>query len=440
MNLPCDRRLFLRGTGITLALPWLESLASAAGPAQPPRRLVYLYVPNGAHMDAWTPTTTGALATELPATLRPLAPFRNYLSVLSGLTADKARANGDGPGDHARAMASFLTGRQARKTAGADIRIGISADQVVASQLGRQTHLPSLEIGADKGLNAGGCDSGYSCAYSANLSWRSEATPVSKETDPAAIFARIFGTNAGNDPVRSATRARIVDMVLDDARSLRGQLANDDRLKVDEYLDSLRDVERRLARTGTPANARPVVPQGVVAPTSNPSDPTEALHLLADMLALALRVDATRVATFVLANEGSNRSYKFIGVPEGHHELSHHGKNADKQAKIQKINTFHTGVLAHLLGKLRDAKEGNGCLLDNLMLVYGSGIGDGDRHNHDELPILMIGKGGGTIKPGKHIRYASETPLANLHLSLIERMGAKIDRLGDSTGRIDNLS
>jgi hypothetical protein len=158
------------------------------------------------------------------------------------------------------------------------------------------------------------------------------------------------------------------------------------------------------------------------------------------MLALALRVDATRVATFVLANEGSNRSYKFIGVPEGHHELSHHGKNADKQAKIQKINTFHTGVLAHLLGKLRDAKEGNGCLLDNLMLVYGSGIGDGDRHNHDELPILMIGKGGGTIKPGKHIRYASETPLANLHLSLIERMGAKIDRLGDSTGRIDNLS
>jgi len=434
-----DRRLFLRGTGAMLALPWLESLASANAKA-PPKRLVYLYVPNGAHMPAWTPAATGALPAELPETLRPLAPYRDYLSVLSGLTADKARANGDGPGDHARAMATFLTGRQARKTAGADIRIGVSADQVVASRIGSQTHLPSLEIGADKGLNAGGCDSGYSCAYSANLSWRGESTPVSKETDPVAIFGRVFGTSASNDPARLANRARIVDLVTQDAKSLRSRLATDDGRKVDEYLESLRDVEKRIAKGSQPGAGKPTLPEGARAPQPNPADPTDTLRLLADMLALALRVDATRVATFALANEGSNRSYKFIEVPEGHHDLSHHGQNPEKQAKIQKINAFHTGILAHLLGRLREAREGQGCVLDNLMLVYGSGIGDGNRHNHDELPILLIGKGGGSLKPGSHVRYAAETPLANLHLSLIDRMGVTgVNSHGDSTGRLENI-
>ncbi len=438
MNL-FNRRLFLRGTGASLALPWLESLASANSKT-PPRRLVYLYVPNGAHMPAWTPAETGALPAELPETLRPLAPFREYLSVLSGLTADKARANGDGPGDHARAMATFLTGRQARKTAGADIRIGVSADQVVAARIGSQTHLPSLEIGADKGLNAGGCDSGYSCAYSANLSWRGESTPVSKETDPVAIFGRVFGTSASNDPSRLANRARIVDLVTQDAKSLRSRLATDDGRKVDEYLESLRDVEKRIAKGSQQGAGQPSVPEGTKAPQPNPADPTDNLRLLSDMLALALRVDATRVATFALANEGSNRSYKFIEVPEGHHDLSHHGQNVEKQAKIQKINTFHTGILAHMLGRLREAKEGQGCVLDNLMLVYGSGIGDGNRHNHDELPILLLGKGGGSLKSGRHVRYAAETPLANLHLSLIDRMGVTgVDSHGDSTGRLGNL-
>lgn len=434
-----DRRLFLRGTGAMLALPWLESLSPANSKA-PPRRLVYLYVPNGAHMPAWTPAATGALPAELPETLRPLAPYRDYFSVLSGLTADKARANGDGPGDHARAMATFLTGRQARKTAGADIRIGVSADQVVASRIGSQTHLPSLEIGADKGLNAGGCDSGYSCAYSANLSWRGESTPVSKETDPVAIFGRIFGSSASNDPARLANRARIVDLVTQDAKSLRSRLATDDGRKVDEYLESLRDVEKRIAKGTQPGAGQPTPPPGTKAPQPNPADPTDTLRLLADMLALALRVDATRVATFALANEGSNRSYKFIEVPEGHHDLSHHGQNPEKQAKIQKINAFHTGILAHFLGRLQEAREGQGCVLDNLMLVYGSGIGDGNRHNHDELPILLVGKGSGTLKPGRHVRYAPETPLANLHLSLIDRMGVTgLNSHGDSTGRLENI-
>lgn len=434
------RRLFLRGAGTCLALPWLESMAWGNAKA-PPRRLVYIYIPNGAHMPAWTPAETGSLAPELPETLRPLAPYRDYISVLSGLTADKARANGDGPGDHARAMATFLTGRQARKTAGADIRIGISADQVVATKIGDRTHLPSLEIGADKGLNAGGCDSGYSCAYSANLSWKGESTPVSKETDPVAVFGRIFGTTSENDPTRRASRARIVDMVIQDAKSLRGKLAADDARKVDEYLESIREVERRLAKVGETAANRPSVPEGVKPPASSPSDPADHLRLLADMLALALKSDATRVATFVFANEGSNRSYKFIGVPEGHHDLSHHGQNPEKQAKIQKINAFHTGVLAHFLGRLKESREGQGNILDNLMLVYGSGIGDGNRHNHDELPILLIGKGGGSIKPGRHLKYPGETPLANLHLSLIDRMGVTgITRHGDSTGRLEDLS
>lgn len=452
MNYPITRRAALKGLGTAIALPWLESLAPAAGPAanpttiagtgQFPRRIAFFYVPNGIHMPAWTPKGEGQLGA-LPDTLKSLEPYKNYLNVLSGLELDKARPNGDGPGDHARAMAAFLTGRQPRKTHGADIQVGISADQHVALAVGDHTRFPSLELGIERGLNAGNCDSGYSCAYSANLSWRSESTPNAKECDPKLVFDRLFG---GNDPKElAAARAKrdlynksVLDFVLEDAKSLNQRLGQGDQRKLDEYLTAVREVEDRIEKTRQ-ANAdrknapKPNMPQ----PTGIPKDLKDHLRLMSDLFVLAFQTDLTRVVTFPFANDGSNRPYPFIEVPEGHHDCSHHGSNPTKLAKIQKINTFHIEQLAYLVGKLASVKEANGLnLLDNSMLVYGSGIGDGNRHNHDDLPILLLGKGGGTIETGRHLNYSRGTPLMNLYLSLFDRMGASTERFGDSTGRL----
>ncbi len=325
--------------------------------------------------------------------------------MLSGLTLDKARPNGDGAGDHARAMAAFLTGRQPRKTHGADIRVGMSVDQVAAEKVGKATRFASLEIGCEGGKNSGNCDSGYSCAYSANLAWRTESSPVAKEINPRLVFERLFSApGKGDDKAQRRERYKqsILDFVGEDARQLKNRLGSTDRHKLDEYLTGVRAIEQRLvrvektARTGRRRRHRP---------TGVPRDYREHLHLMADMLALAFQADLTRVATFVFANDGSNRSYRDYGVAEGHHDMSHHGGSKDKKAKIQKINQFHIEQFAYLLGKLKAVKEGNGTLLDNCMIVYGSGISDGNRHNHDELPILLAGKGGGTLKTGRHLRY-----------------------------------
>ncbi len=435
-----SRRSVLKGLGAAIALPWLETVARATPAPQAgrtPTRLAFLYVPNGKNMPAWTPASEGTLV-DLPPTLEPLRDVKDKVLVLSGLTADKARPHGDGGGDHARAMAAFLTGCQPRKTDGTDIRAGISADQVAASRLGDQTRLASLEIGCDPGQMAGNCDSGYSCVYSSTISWRSATMPVPKLVAPRQVFERLFGSGNDADRVRrERNRRSILDFVRDDARSLQARLSGNDRRKLEEYFASIRDIEQRIERAARlPEPPRP----DITIPNAVPSDYQEHIRILADLLVLAFQADVTRVSTFVLANEGSNRAYPYLGVTEGHHDLSHHQNDPAKLAKIATINRFHVSQLAYLLGKLNAIREGDGTLLDHCLIAYGSGNSDGNRHNHDELPILVAGAGSGTLRTGRHVRYPRETPLTNLWLALLEGMGAPVDALGDSTGRLPLLS
>jgi hypothetical protein len=412
------------------------SVAKAAAPL----RLAFIYVPNGVNLRGWEPTADGA-AFALPPTLEPLSEFKDSFSVLSGLAHQKAFANGDGPGDHARAMATFLTGCQAKKTGGADIHIGVSVDQVAARTIGKDTRFPSLEIGCEEIKSSGSCDSGYSCAYSNNLSWRSESTPMSKEINPRLVFERLFGgKDQGETDENRLRRERyqksILDFVAEDANTLKNRLGSNDQRKLDEYLTGIREIELRIQR------AQPKIDVGdtqVTKPLGIPHNYQEHLRLMADILTLAFRTDLTRISTFVFANDGSNRDYGLIGVPEGHHDLSHHGRDKKKLEKLQKINTFHITQLAYLLGKLKEVQEGDSTLLDNSLIVYGSGIGDGDRHNHDDLPILLLGGGRNTVKPGRHVRYKKGTPLTNLYLSMLDRVGADVDSFGDSDGRLPGL-
>jgi hypothetical protein len=438
------RRTVLKGLGTAMALPLFECMAPArarADAAKPPLRLAFLYAPNGKHMAHWTPAADGA-DFELPTTLEPLAAVQSEVCVLTGLTQKKANANGDGPGDHARALASFLTGVQARKTHGADLRAGISVDQVAAAVLGRETRFPSLEIGCDAGAQSGNCDSGYSCAYSSSISWKTETTPLVKEVNPKLVFERLFTNGRPGETAQARARREIqnksvLDFVLEDARNLQERLGGADRRKLEEYLTAVRELERRVMRAGEEADAS--LPPGAARPRGIPRDYGEHLRLMGDLLVLAFQIDVTRVSTFVFANEGSNRSYAFVDVPEGHHDLSHHGGDAAKHEKIARINRFHVAQLAYFLERLKSTRDGSGSLLDHCLVVYGSGIGDGNRHNHDDLPVLLAGRGGGSVATGRHIRYPNGTPLNNLFLSLLDRAGVKRDSLGDSSGRLAGL-
>jgi hypothetical protein len=443
-----SRRTALRGLGTALALPLLDSMLpsstlarAAAAVGKMPNRVAFLYVPNGMHMPDWTPGRVGA-DYDLPPILQALSPLKNDMTVISGLAQDGGRAHGDGGGDHARAMASFLTGTHPKKTHGADIKAGVSADQVAAQKVGRLTRFASLELGCDAGAQSGNCDSGYSCAYSANASWRTESQPVAKEANPRLVFERLFSDGPPGETQqakarRNRYRLSILDFVLEDASSLKKRLGANDQRKLDEYLTTVRELEARIAHS-EPSNGEG--PAGFAKPAGVPHDYAEHIRLMYDLLALAFQADLTRVATFVHANEGSNRSYAFIGVSEGHHDLSHHAGDKEKQAKISKINQFHVSHLAYFLKKLKDTPEGDGNLLDHAMIAYGSAIGDGNRHNHDDLPILVAGHGCGTLKPGRHLRYEKETPLNNLWLSMLERLGAHVDRLGDGKGLLTELS
>jgi hypothetical protein len=437
-----SRRTALRGLGTAVALPFLEcmlparaSAATAAG--KPPVRMAFVYVPNGVNMAEWTPRGEGA-DFKLPSILEPLQPFQKDLTVLTGLALDAAWAHGDGGGDHARAMASFLTGIHPRKTAGSDIRAGVSVDQVAAQKVGHRTKFASLEIGCERGLQAGACDTGYSCAYSGNISWKGESLPMAKETDPRLVFERLFaGPVKGEADEARARRDRykksVLDFVSEDAAVLRSRVGGNDRRKLDEYLDGVRELEVRVERAGRgPEQA----PPGAVKPAGIPKDYAEHIRLLGDLLVLAFQGDLTRIGTFVFANEGSNRSYRPIGIPEGHHELSHHGNDPVKLEKIRQINHFHMTQFAYLLERLKKTREGDGTLLDQCMVVYGSGNSDGNRHNHDDLPVLLAGKGGGTIPAGRHLRFPRDkaTPVCDLYVSLLERMGAPVERFGDSKG------
>lgn len=436
-----DRRTLLRGAGAGLALPYLEAMGPLTAWSQDPsrrapNRMAFLYVPNGVHMPDWTPASEGRLDV-LPRTLDVLKDFKSDINVLTGLTADKARANGDGGGDHARAMAAFLTGAQPRKTDGADIRSGISVDQVAASRIGDQTRLSSLEIGGDPSAAAGSCDTGYSCVYSSTISWRSATTPMPKMTNPKQIFDRLFGNANSPDRARlERNRRSILDFVREDSADLSNRLGANDRRKLDEYLSAIRDIESRIERA---ARLPQVQTPEYEAPSAVPASNEEHLRILADLLVLAFQTDTTRICSFVFANEGSNKPYPFLQVPEGHHDLSHHESNPVKQAKIATINRFHLSQFAYLLGKLKGIREGDGTLLDHSMIVYGSGNSDGNRHNHDDLPIVLAGSGCRTIRTGRHIKYGRETPLNNLWLAMLERMGSTVDRLGDSTGQLRGL-
>jgi hypothetical protein len=437
-----SRRTALRGLGVSVALPFLEATLprTRASESASPRRMAFVYAPNGKHMPDWTPKTEG-FDFELPPTLAPLRAVRGDVLVLSGLAQHKADGNGDGPGDHARAMATFLTGRQARKTGGADLQVGVSVDQLAAAQLGRATRFPSLEVGCEGGRDGGGCDHGYSCAYQTNLSWRTESAPAPKEVDPRLVFDRLFGDRLapGRDAAREQRereRKSILDFAAEDARRLRDRLGVGDRRKLDEYLDSVREVEQRIER------AQPTVDVGqgsIARPTGVPQDFREHARLLADLIVLAFRADLTRVATFVLGNDGSNRGYREVGVADGHHDLSHHGGDATKHAKLRLINRMHVSQFAYLVERLKATPEGNGSLLDQCMVVYGSGISDGDRHDHEDLPVLLAGRGGGTLNPGRHVRYPRGTPLCNLYLAMLGRLGVPANSLGDGTGRLPSL-
>ncbi|MFO0868062.1 MAG: DUF1552 domain-containing protein [Pirellulales bacterium] len=443
MPLTLSRRSVLRGLGTAMTLPLLDAMlpsTRAAADAPAPLRVAFLYVPNGKHMPDWLPQQEGT-GYELPWILSPLRELQGDFSILSGLTHQKANANGDGGGDHARALTTFLTGVQAKKTFGADIRAGVSADQLAAAHLGRQTRFASLEIGADAGGQSGNCDSGYSCAYSSNMSWRSDTQPVPKETNPKLIFERLFtngreGESAEARAKRERYNRSLLDFVQEDAQRLQRQLGSSDRRKLDEYLTAVRELEQRIAQSSRQIDTEAL---GVSKPTGVPESYEAHLRLLADLLVLAFQTDMTRVSTFVFANEGSNRSYAFINVPEGHHDLSHHGGDKAKHEKIRQINRFHVTQLAYFLQKLKATREGDSNLLDRSMIIYGSGIGDGNAHNHDNLPVLIAGRGGGSLHPGRHVHYDVGTPLTNLYLSVLDRLGTKVDKLGDSSGRLANL-
>ncbi len=440
-----SRRTILKGLGTTMALPLLEAMlpgqgllssAKAAESAKSPVRMAFVFFPNGAIVDDWNCAGEGKNF-KLSKTLEPLADYKNDLNVFTGLAQHHGQANGDGAGDHARNASVFLTGCQPRKTSGANIEVGKSVDQAAASVIGHQTKLPSLELGVDRSKNAGNCDSGYSCAYSSNISWKTPSTPMAKEINPRLAFERLFGT--GEDfksrARRDLYRQSILDLVSEDAVKLKNRLGQTDRRKIDEYFTSVRELEQRIQQS---AVAPAEVPEYDL-PAGIPKETQQHIRLMYDIMALAFQTNTTQIATFMLANAGSNRSYPMVGVTDGHHNLSHHGRDKEKMEKIAKIDKFFASEFAYFLGKLKSIKEGGGTLLDNSMILYGSAISDGNRHNHHDLPIVMAGGGGGSIQTGRHLIYPKHTPLNDLFLSMLHRVGVNRKELGDSKGPLQGL-
>jgi len=439
------RRTALKGLGAVVALPLLDAMIPmnvfASAEKKRPNRMMFISVPNGVNMKDWKPAEVGTNYA-LPYILEPLQKVKDSIVVMSGLTQDKARPNGDGAGDHARSAAAWLTGCQPRKTSGSNIKVGVSVDQLAAQLVGKANRFPSIEIGCERGGLAGDCDSGYSCAYSSSIAWRGESTPVGKEVNPRSVFDRLFGTGDSNETPESrernnSYRKSILDYVLEDTKQLQAKLGINDQHKLDEYLTSVREIEMRLARTEQ--FTQEVKLSGGKVPVGVPAEYGDHVRLMYDIMLLAFQTDQTRICTFMYANEGSNRNYSQIGITDGHHDLSHHGRDPKKLTKLREINHYQISHLAYFLEKLQAVKEGSGTLLENSMIVFGSGISDGDMHNHNDLPVLFAGKGGNTIKTGRHVKYDDNTPMTNLFLCMLDRMGVHPDKLGDSTGRLEQL-
>ncbi len=443
MHLP--RRTFLRGLGASIALPLLDAMvpaltAQSKTAAAPVRRLGIFYVPNGMSMKYWSPATEGS-AFELPRTLSPLAPYRDQTLVLSGLASMCAYPrSGEGGGDHARSASTYLTGVHIKRTSAADVQAGVSADQIVARQLGQETQLASLELALESVELLGACDGTYACAYTNTISWRTPSTPLPMETDPRAVFERMFGTAVSTDPAARAARASrdrsILDSVNDKASRLQGRLAPGDRTKLAEYLDAVRDIERRIQNAEGQSHQEVLV---VDQPAGIPSDFAEHAKLMMDLLALAYQTDLTRVATFMIAREVSSRPYPEIGISDSHHPLSHHENDLAKLDRLGQINQHHVKQFAHLVEKLKGTPDGDGSLLDHSLLVYGAGISDSNTHFHDNLPIALVGGAAGGLKGGRHIRYPKDTPVTNLWLTVLNKMGVPSESIGDSTGKMQHL-
>lgn len=428
-----SRRTFLRGVGAALPLPWLDAMQPALRRTQPaPLRFVFVFAPNGKKMDDWRPPEWNApLQQPLPPSLMPLAAVQDRVVLLGNMTLDGARAHGDGPGDHARAAAAFLTATHPKKTGGADIACGVSIDQELAALGAGRTRLPSLELGMEPGRAAGVCDSGYSCAYSNNISWKTASVPMAKVVSPHAAFARLFRADA-NDPAQLANSERrgVLDAVLADTERLQRSLGPGDRARLQQYLDAVRDVERRLQAGAT---AAPAAPSSLAR---DGLDLRDRLRTMYEIVALALQSDVTRVVTLMIGNAGSNRSHPFLDVPEGHHELSHHGNAADKLAKLQRIDRFHVEELATFCQRMASLPASSGTVLDSSVVLYGSGIADGNSHAHHDLPIALIGGGNGHLRGGRSLRPARQTPLANAYLEFLHWAGAERAAFGDSTGTL----
>jgi hypothetical protein len=432
------RRTFLRGMGATLALPLLDAMvpamtALAATAAKPVRRLGFVYVPMGANISQWTPPGADSLA-ELSPSLRSLASVVDQLTVITNQELKNAY-----PGTHATANAAFLSAAKSKWTESSDYELATTVDQIAAKQLGEETRLPSLELAMDLLTTIGQCDNGYACVYQNNLSWSSPTTPLPAEAHPRIAFERLFG-DGGSKADRSAElrkNASLLDWVREDISRLRKKLGPSDRAKVREYLDTVREVERRIQK----AEARTADSQlpDLDRPVGVPASYADHARLMFDLQVLALQGDVTRVITFQLARETSTRTYPEIGVPDPHHPVTHHGNNPEKLAKVAKINAFHVSLFAYFLEKLKSTPDGDGSLLDHSIYLYGSGMGNPNVHDHVNLPILVAGGGAGKLKGGRHIRYAEPTPLANLHLTLLDKVGVHIDKFADSQGKIKEL-
>lgn len=410
--------------------------------ANPTARLGFVYVPNGIIMDRWTPSGEGPGFAFSP-TMQALEPFRERLLVMSGLAQVNGRALGDGPGDHARAGATWLTGVHPKKTEGADIHAGISADQIAAREFGKTTQLGSLEIGLESPTLAGDCDSGYSCAYTNTISWRSPTTPNPMEVNPRAVFERLFGDGDSTDPAARLASLKeqrsILDYVTADVNRLKGGLAASDRIKLTEYMEAIRDIERRIqkAEEQSATMRLPVMQR----PGSIPEAFEEHARLMMDLIVIAYQTDMTRVVSCMIAREGSNRSYRAIGVADGHHSVTHHQNDPEKIEKTAKINQLHAQTFAYLLQKMHSTPDGDGTLLDHSMILYGSSISDGNAHTHDNLPLVLAGGGCGQVKGGRHIRFPKETPMNNLLLTMLSKAGLHPSaKLGDSNGFLEHLS